>query len=149
MRALLHLLETITIRIRSHAENDPSPKETQTETMVGPSQAFALLLRVLFAWHANPTGSVRRRLRQRFSASRTAQLLLETNQCSPQSAQHPPIPNAEDRPNIVHEGSSALSSSAATQRQATPTPRQDTLRKKNGRPVPTPCHAPPCAVRVA
>ena len=52
MRALLHLLETITIRIRSHAENDPSPKETQTETMVGPSQAFALLLRVLFAWHA-------------------------------------------------------------------------------------------------
>ena len=70
MRALLHLLETITIRIRSHAENDPSPKETQTETMVGPSQAFALLLRVLFAWHANPTGSVRRRLRQRFSAHR-------------------------------------------------------------------------------
>ena len=58
----------------------------RTWTGSRPSQLVAMLLQVLCHWHLDPTGSVRRRLKQMgFTSSRVSQLLAETEQHPPRS----------------------------------------------------------------
>lgn len=75
MRALLYLLETITIRIRSHEPNKERlqlpPPSTEVE-MPGPSHQYAMKLRVLYTNRPHPVAAVRQKLREAFSASRAS-----------------------------------------------------------------------------